>query len=136
MIGTLATHAATRDSTTRGRGRAALIALWTAQFVLAAMFLMAGGSKLAGAPAMVGLFDAIGVGQWFRYVTGAIEITAGIALLIPAVAVFGALLLIPTMLGAIIANVFVVHMSPVVPLLLLLGATAVAWARRHQLPIG
>jgi len=34
------------------------------------MFLMAGGSKLAGVPAMVSLFDQVGVGQWFRYVTG------------------------------------------------------------------
>lgn len=136
MIDNLAAGAAARGGTTAGRSRAALIALWTTQIILAAMFLMAGGSKLAGAPAMVGLFDAIGAGQWFRYVTGAMEITAGIALLVPAVAVLGALLLIPTMLGAIIANVFVVHASPVVPLLLLLGAAAVAWNRRHQLGIG
>jgi putative oxidoreductase len=115
------------------RGRASLIALWVTQVALAAMFLMAGGSKLAGAPAMVGLFDAVGLGQWFRYATGVIEVTSGIALLVPSAAIFGALLLIPTMLGAIVANVFIVHTSPVAPLLLLLAAAAVAWARRHQL---
>jgi uncharacterized membrane protein len=82
---------------------------------------------------MVSLFDAIGLGQWFRYVTGTIEVTSGIALLVPAAAVFGALLLIPTMLGAIVTDVFIVRASPVVPLLLLLGAAAVAWNRRHQL---
>ena len=82
---------------------------------------------------MVSLFDAIGLGQWFRYVTGVIEGTSGIALLIPSAAVFGALLLIPTMLGAIVINLFVVPASPVAPLLLLLGAAAVAWARRDQL---
>jgi uncharacterized membrane protein YphA (DoxX/SURF4 family) len=97
------------------------------------MFLMAGGSKLAGVPAMVTMFDTLGLGQWFRYVTGAIEATSGILLLVPSAAVFGALLLIPTMLGAIVTNVFVIHASPVIPLLLLLGAAAVAWARRHQL---
>jgi uncharacterized membrane protein YphA (DoxX/SURF4 family) len=96
------------------------------------MFLMAGGSKLAGVPAMVTMFDMIGVGQWFRYVTGVIEVTAGIALLVPSAAVFGALLLMATMLGAIATNVFIVHASPVMPLLLLLAAAAVAWARRHQ----
>src|ERR1700761_5382969 len=80
-------------------GRPALIGLWVLQVALTGMFLAAGGSKLAGAPAMVTLFDAIGIGQWFRYVTGIIEIGAGIALLIPAAAVFGALLLIPTMIG-------------------------------------
>ena len=62
---------------------------------LALMFLVAGGSKLAGVPAMVTLFDALGAGQWFRYVTGIIEVVSGLALLTPAVAVFGALLLIP-----------------------------------------
>jgi hypothetical protein len=45
------------------------------------------------------------------------------------------MLLIPTMLGAIITNVFIVPASPVMPLLLLLGAAAVAWAHRHQLRI-
>jgi uncharacterized membrane protein YphA (DoxX/SURF4 family) len=123
----------TRNGTSPQRGRASLIALWVTQVALALMFLMAGGSKLAGVPAMVSLFDTIGLGQWFRYVTGVIEVTAGIALLVPSAAVFGALLLIPTMVGAIVTNVFIAHASPVMPLLLLLAAAAVAWARRRQL---
>ena len=57
------------------------------------MFVMAGGSKLAGAPTMVQLFDAIGLGQWFRYVTGTIEIGSAILLLIPSLASVGGLLL-------------------------------------------
>jgi putative oxidoreductase len=130
-----ATRAMTQNGTHLQRGRASLIALWLTQVALAVMFLMAGGSKLAGVPAMVSMFDAIGVGQWFRYVTGVIEVTAGIALLVPSAAIFGAMLLIPTMLGAIATNVFIAHTSPVMPLLLLLGAAAVAWARRRQLQI-
>ena len=130
-----AAGAVTPNGTNLQRGRAALIALWLTQVALAVMFLMAGGSKLVGASAMVSLFDAIGLGQWFRYVTGIIEVISGIALLIPSAAIFGAMLLIPTMLGAIVTNVFVVPASPVTPLLLLLGAAAVAWARRHQLRI-
>jgi DoxX-like family len=59
------------------RGRGSLVALWATQVVHAAMFLMAGGSKLAGVPAMVSLFDLIGIGQWFRYVTGVIEVISG-----------------------------------------------------------
>src|ERR1700676_3735694 len=104
-----ATRAVTQNGTNLQRGRASLIALWLTQVALALMFLMAGGSKLAGIPAMVSLFDALGVGQWFRYVTGVIEVTSGIALLVPAAAIFGAMLLIPTMLGAIITNVFIAH---------------------------
>ena len=110
----------------------ATIALWVAQLALAAMFLFAGGSKLVGAPAMVNLFATIGLGQWFRYVTGAIEIIAAVALLIPSAAPFGALLLVATMFGAAMANLFI-GQSPAVPLVLLLVAAAVAWTRRNQL---
>ena len=111
---------------------AARVALWITQLVLAATFLFAGGSKLAGAPKMVELFAAIGWGQWFRYVTGAIEIIAAVALLIPSAALFGAMLLVPTMIGAVIANLFL-GQSPAVPFVLLLVAAAVAWSRRNQL---
>ena len=114
-------------------GRVALIALWATQLGLAGMFLLAGGSKLAGVPAMVGLFDAIGVGQWFRYVTGLIEVGSAVALLIPSLAPFGALLLVPTMAGAVLTHLFIVGGSPAIPVVLLIGSVAVAWARRDQI---
>ena len=112
--------------------RPATIVTWVLQLALAAMFLMAGGSKLGGAPAMIALFDAIGWGQWLRYVTGAIEMTAAIALMVPSAALYGALLAIPTMLGAVLTNLLLGE-PPVVPVVLLLAASAVAWPRRAQL---
>ena len=45
-----ATRAMTRNGTNLQRGRASLIALWLTQVALALLFLMAGGSKLAGVP--------------------------------------------------------------------------------------
>jgi putative oxidoreductase len=132
MANDAATRALTPNRTNLQRGRASLIALWLAQIALAATFLMAGGSKLAGVPAMVSMFGALGLGQWFRYVTGFVEVASGIALLVPSAAVFGAMLLIPTMLGAAAANLFL-GQSPAAPLVLLLVAAAVAWARRTQL---
>jgi putative oxidoreductase len=115
------------------RSAIALVALWGLQVVLAALFLFAGGSKLAGAPAMVALFDAIGVGQWLRYVTGVIEVASAVALLVPSFAPFGALLLASTMVGAIATHLFVVGGSPALPALLLLGLLVVAWARRDRI---
>ena len=115
------------------RGRVALVALWFTQIALAAMFVFAGGLKLTGAPDMVGLFDAVGIGQWFRYVTGSIEVVSAIALLVPSWAAFGALLLIPTMVGAVFTHLFIVGGSAVPATVLLTGAFAVAWARRDQL---
>ncbi len=97
------------------------------------MFLLAGGSKLAGAAAMVALFDAIGVGQWFRYLTGGIEVVSAVALLVPSLAPFGAIALVATMVGAVATHLFIVGGSPAVPAVLLLGSLAVAWARRDQL---
>src|SRR6267378_6344700 len=106
----------------RRRGRASIVTLWIIQIALAGMFLMAGGSKLLGAAPMVALFNAVGIGQWFRYVTGLLEIGAAVALLVPRAAVFGALLLVPTMIGAIATQLFIVHASPLAPTILLVGA--------------
>jgi putative oxidoreductase len=114
-------------------GRTGRIALWAVQIALAGMFLLAGSSKLLGAPAMVGLFDAIGIGQWFRYVTGLIEVGSALALLVPSFAVFGALALVSTMIGAIATHLFIVGGSPATPAILLLGSGTVVWARRRQL---
>jgi len=116
------------------RGRAARITLWVIQIALAGMFLMAGGSKLFGVKDMVALFAQLGFGQWFRYVTGLIEVSAAIALLIPSFAVFGALALVATMLCATAAQIFFIGQSPVPPAILALVAAGVVWARRHELP--
>ena len=115
------------------RQRVALVALWLTQIALAGMFLFVGGLKLTGAPQLVGLFDAIGIGQWSRYVTGSIEVVSAVALLVPAWAAFGALLLIPTMVGAVFTHLFIVGGSAVPATVLLIGALAIAWARRDQL---
>jgi putative oxidoreductase len=110
-------------------GRGVNIALWSLQVLLAAAFLMAGASKLAGAEMMVGQFETIGLGQWFRYLTGGLEIAAAILLLIPRQAGYGALLLIPIMLGAAAAHLVVFKNSPAAPLVLLALAAVVAWGR-------
>jgi len=81
---------------------------------------------------MLALFDAIGIGQWFRYVTGAIEVVSAVALLVPSLAPFGAAALVATMIGAVATHLLIIGGSPVAPMVLLLGAFVVAWARRGQ----
>lgn len=114
-------------------GRALTIALWVVQIGLAAMFFMAGGNKLAGNPMMVGLFDTIGIGQWFRYLTGTLEVLGGVLLLVPRASGLGAVLLVPVMLGAITTHFVVLHNSPAMPAALLVGLVFVAWGRRAQI---
>jgi uncharacterized membrane protein YphA (DoxX/SURF4 family) len=93
---------------------------------------MAGGSKFASAPAMVALFNEIGIGQWFRYLTAAIEVGSAIAVLVPSLAPYGALALVATMTGAVFTHLFIAGGSPVPALVLGAGAAAIAWARRDQ----
>jgi putative oxidoreductase len=104
--------------------------LWILSSLVALAFLGAGGSKLAGAAAMVGLFDKIGVGQWFRYFTGSLEVAAGIGLLLPRYAFYAAALLALVMVGAIIAHLTVLGSSPAVPVVLLILVTVVAYLRK------
>ena len=125
------TTAAPLSSSTTSR--VGTVALWATQIVVAGMFLFSGGLKLAGAAVMVGLFDAIGIGQWFRYLTGSIEVIAALMLLTPRLALFGALLAIPTMIGAVVTHLFIVGGSPMPAIVLLAGSIAIAWIRRHQL---
>lgn len=96
------------------------------------MLGMAGFSKLTGAEQMVGLFESIGVGQWFRYVTGLLEITGAVLLLIPTLAGVGALLLACVMLGAVATHLFVIGGSPLTPLVLLAVLLVIAWGRRRR----
>ena len=112
------------------RSRVIVGMLWALQIVGAALFLMSGISKLAGVAAMVQLFDAVGVGQWFRYLTGGIEVAGAILLLIPSVASYGAAALAATMIGAIISHLFVIGGNPAMPIVLLAATSTIAWTRR------
>jgi uncharacterized membrane protein YphA (DoxX/SURF4 family) len=94
------------------------------------MFLFAGSLKLAGVPLMVQAFEVIGLGQWFRYFTGGLEVISAVLLLVPSLAFFGALALVATMVGAILAHLFIIGGSPAVPSVLLAATASIAWARR------
>ena len=95
------------------------------------MFLFSGSLKLAGVAPMVALFDAIGIGQWFRYLTGSIEVVSAILLLIPSLAFFGALLMVPTMVGAVLTHLIIVGGSPAPAIVLLAASAGIAWTRRN-----
>ena len=118
---------------TRKTGKPLTVALWIVQVLLALMFFMAGGHKVTGDLQMVGLFDAIGIGQWFRYVTGILEIGGGVLLLVPRVQAVGAALLSTVMVGAVATHLFVLHNAPSMPLVLLVGLAVVLVGRREQL---
>ena len=101
--------------------------------VLTLAFVAAGLAKLAGVDMMVATFDAVGVGQWFRYVTGIIEIAGAALLWIKGREVFGAALLAVTMVGAVLAHLLILGPSLVPALVLGLLATFIVWSHKGDL---
>src|SRR6266550_2022747 len=63
-------------------GKAVNIALWTLQMLVALAFVAAGSGKLLGSPDMVALFEAVGIGQWLRYLTGMLEVLGALLLIV------------------------------------------------------
>ncbi len=106
---------------------------WALKIVVGLAFLAAGGSKLAGVDDMVMVFDQVGFGQWFRYVTGLIEVAGAVLLFVPGRAIYGAGLLICTMIGAVLTHLFLIGGSAVPALVLLILCALIAWMHKDQM---
>jgi putative oxidoreductase len=109
------------------------VGTWVLQGVVATAFLAAGAAKLAGVAYMAQLFDQIGVGQWFRYVTGLVEIAGAFALIYPGLASLGGLWLGGTMIGAVLTHLFVLHTNPVPAIVLGVLNALIVFLRRDEL---
>ena len=89
--------------------------------------------KLAAVPSEVQLFAQIGLGQWFRVVTGVVQIVGAFALVYPGLASIGGLWLGFTMFCAVVANVAVLHTSPAPAIVLMLLNALIVYLRRGEL---
>lgn len=107
--------------------------VWGVKGLLTLAFVAAGGAKLMGVEMMVGTFEAIGWGQWFRYVTGIIEVGAAIMLWVPGLVALGAFLLTSTMVCAVIAHLAVLGPSPMPATVLGLLSALILYLNRHEL---
>ncbi len=113
--------------------RVSNLTLWVLQALLAFVFLYLGVNKFSPHEVFwIDLFAKIGLGQWFRYFTGGLEIICAILLLIPRSSAIAAALLACTMAGAVLTHLFILRdgcaaVFPGFPLLILL---AIAWKRR------
>jgi uncharacterized membrane protein YphA (DoxX/SURF4 family) len=113
--------------------KASNIALWTLQVLVALAFVGAGSGKLLGSADMIALFEAVGIGQWFRYATGLLEVVGAVLLVVPGKTAFGAVLLACVMAGAVMAHLAVLHTAATAPLVLFALTALIAWGRRSQL---
>jgi uncharacterized membrane protein YphA (DoxX/SURF4 family) len=113
--------------------KAKTVGLWMLTVLLAVAFLGAGGAKLAGVPPGPENFARWGLPLWFMYVTGAIEVTAALLLLVPRTATLAAGLYVGTMVGATLTHLKAGETGQIVaPLVLLVLAVVVGLARRHE----
>jgi uncharacterized membrane protein YphA (DoxX/SURF4 family) len=120
------------DVKTARRQRVRKVLGWVLAILLGLEFLAAGALKLSGNPAMVDMFNVVGLGQWFRYFTGVLEIIGGVGILIPRFSRPAALLLAVIMLGAVIAQLTRIHQGAGIPAVMLLLALVVARIRRDM----
>jgi uncharacterized membrane protein YphA (DoxX/SURF4 family) len=98
-------------------------------------FFGAGAAKLAGIEMMVASFEAIGLGQWFRYLTGAIEVGSAILLFVPGKQAWGAGLLVCTMIGAVLAHLLILGPGSAPAIILGFLSALVAYNYRDQIPL-
>lgn len=105
--------------------------LHTVALLVALAFLLTGGTKLMGVEMHVENFARWGYPDWFMYLTGLIEVSGAILIVLPKTRFYGALLLVATMVGAILTHIQADEIAAMpVPIVLLLLAASVAWMNK------
>jgi uncharacterized membrane protein YphA (DoxX/SURF4 family) len=79
---------------------------WVLRISAGVLFLVLGLAKFQTRSIWVRLFAEIGLGDWFRYLTGALQCTAGFLMLVPCTMRSGAAIAGCTMLGAVAVHLF------------------------------
>ena len=87
------------------------ISIWILRGVIGLLFLAAAAMKLTSQPPMVAEFQTVGLGQWFRYLTGSLELVGAVALLVPRSSIVGAVILLLVDIGAFFAQIAILHMD-------------------------
>jgi putative oxidoreductase len=108
---------------------------WTIRALFFLIFLYFGTAKFKSEPdaPWVVLFHQLGLGQWLRYFTGALESLCAFLVLVSATVEIGLAVLIVTMFAATISTVFVLHQpsEAIVPFALLCAMVAF-WLHRRR----
>jgi putative oxidoreductase len=84
--------------------KAFLIASWGLRVIAAAILLQTLFFKFSGAKESVYIFTVLGMEPWGRIGSGVVELIASVLLLLPRTVVFGALLSLAVITGAILSH--------------------------------
>jgi uncharacterized membrane protein YphA (DoxX/SURF4 family) len=109
---------------------------WILRGAIAIAFVAIGLEKFPSEPgsSWVKLFQEIGLGQWFRYFTGVVEILGGVLVFIPWTVSAGLALLACTMASAALILIFVVGRpgDSFVSAAFFIGLAGYFWSRRNR----
>jgi putative oxidoreductase len=106
---------------------------WALRGGIGIVSVFVGWDKFPNGTEWVGIFQQIGLGQWFRYFTGVVEILGGLLVLIPWTATAGLALLAATMGAAALIHIFVLGHpgNSVIPGAFFIGLASFWWSRRN-----
>ena len=111
------------------RSRIDVLITWILRLGVAAVFFSVGTSKFGAHSSWIKIFDQIGLGQWFRYLTGVLQITGAALVLVPRTFLVGIAILACTMAGAVTVWLVVFHApdNAVIPAIILIALGVVAF---------
>ena len=101
--------------------------------VIAAIFLLSGGAKLAGLEFEIAVFERWGYPLWFMYLTGALEVLGGVGLWVKRVSALAAACLAALMIGAVATHILHSEWGMLVAATVIMGLAATrAWLGRIE----
>jgi putative oxidoreductase len=117
------------------RSKSRAIAAWVLRVVVGLTFLLIAATKLIGTADTVEYFEAIGWGQWFRYLTGSLDLVGAVLVFVPRCTFYGAVVLISSVGTATVLSMTVLRGDPrwgdlamvLQPLILTSLTVALAW---------
>jgi putative oxidoreductase len=113
--------------TSQTTGKMRHIITWVLRVLLGVTFLGIGIEKITGTMGTIPFFDAIGWGQWFRYVSGALDTAGALLILVPRWTSLGALIITCTVgLGTYLCYAKALF-NPLFPLIMTLLAATLVW---------
>jgi uncharacterized membrane protein YphA (DoxX/SURF4 family) len=107
--------------------KAKFVGLLALRIVVALAFVGFGAMKLAGVPMAVLEFEVIGLGQGFRHLTGLLEVSGAVLLLLPSTWRVGALALLGVSVGAFGVQLIILHGDLIHTLVLIAATGFLTW---------
>ena len=115
--------------------------IFVLRLVVAAILAQTLYFKFTGAPESVYIFETLGIEPWGRLASGVAELVAAVLLLLPRTAVWGALLSLGIISGAILSHLTMLGIEVQgdggllfgLAVAVFVGSAAIVWHERHVL---